>query len=128
LRFYITIGCFKELNSLRAIYNSNPNDIKMKFSSKIAELLSSFIQQIGESCYLNHQNNHFKVGSRKQGPFWTGNFRFNFRDKERKCTCSEFVFNIKELDEDKDKLVFFDCYIFGKFLFIDYIKFYFNQV
>ncbi len=88
----------------------------MKFSSKIAEHLTLFIQEIGENCYLIHQNNHFKVGSRKQGPFWTGNFSCNFRDDERKCSCSKFVFFIKELDEVKDKIVFFDCYIYGKLL------------
>ena len=115
LRFYITIDYFKELNSLRATYKSNLNDIKIKFSSKIAERLTSFIQEIGESCFLNHQSNHYKVGSRKQGAFWTGKFNCNFRDPERKFSCSEFLFIIKELDEDKDKLVFFDCYIFGKF-------------
>ena len=77
LRFYITIDYFKELNSLRATFNSNPNDIKIKFSSKIAERLTSFIQEIGESCFLNYQSNHFKVGSRKQGAFWTGKFNCN---------------------------------------------------
>ncbi len=127
LRFYISIGYFEELNSLRTVYNSNPYDKKMKFSSKIAEHLTKFIQEIGENCYLNHKSNHFRVGTRKQSAFWSGKFSCNYRDIESEVSCSEFVFNIKELDEDKDKVVFFDCYIFGKLLFVndELIKVYF---
>ena len=119
LKFKISIKEFKNLLHLRKTYNANPDDIKIKFSSTIANYLSVFIQQVGQVCFLTHQTNHFKAGTRKDGPFWQGKFNCNFKDIEHNVTCASFLFKILDLDESQDKYVNFECYIIGKLIFCE---------
>ena len=50
------IGEFKKLLSLKQTYDSNPNHVKQKFQSGIAKYLSLLIQNVGEVCYLSHDD------------------------------------------------------------------------
>lgn len=107
--------------SLKQTYDSNPNHVKQKFQSEIAKYLSLLIQNVGEVCNLSHDTNNFKVGTRKSGPFWRGKFYCNYRDLECELSCARYLFEISQLDEEKENFVFFDCYISGesKRLFYD---------
>ena len=107
--------------SLKQTYDSNPNHVKQKFQSGIAKYLSLLIQNVGEVCYLSHDTNNFKVGTRKSGPFWRGKFYCNYQDLECELSCARYLFEISQLEEEKEYFVFFDCYISGesKRLFYD---------
>ena len=81
---------------------------KKILSSEAAIDLTSFIQKIGEKCYLKNVSNAFKIGHLKiNSPHWRGRYC---------CVndgCAEFEFEIAKLNEETDETVSFTCIIKG---------------